>query len=224
MVQVSESDYKTAQQGNERVRQEFIDAIDLGDAGEFVRKVLYHKKIEYRKSTINEIRMCPQRVMCCVPNKSVLFDRLFDKTRIVGKSIIEVHPYSFEGLGYQYFLSALIDHEGYHARQMVQNCSGYEIIDNRIRNSDNFPELKYLISLLEVPAYNSQLFRRGLRKLSEKEVEDTQDIYESYFRNLFYLPSRLPVPSNAKEDLKRILCDSEADQIVREKILPTLNI
>lgn len=155
MAQVTESDYKQAQQGDAKVRQEFLDAIDLEDAGEFIREFEYVPNFSVMLNTNNQ----PNTLMQCLfpriysPNKD-----LMEKFKQLGffKSKIIIFSEAFNqscGL----FLSSLY-HEKFHAEQLYLLP---EMVFKLQEKADfvgegNIEKSREILSLLEMPAYLDQ--------------------------------------------------------------------
>lgn len=210
MAQVTESDYKQAQQGDAKVRQEFLDAIDLEDAREFVKNISYST---LRGQSRGVGGQSYERRMCCSPSYSTLAI-FFGRRKIKDKSLIEVCPASFENFSYAFFLSALIDHEGQHARQHVQNFTGCTKIINLKKE-----KLDYSTFLVELPALYNQKAHEVIRNLSPDERE-TLDRIISHFTIGLVFSNPL---KNPKRDLQAILCNSEGDKLIRDTIIPLLD-
>lgn len=101
---MNQSDYEYARK-HTRVRQEFLDEIDLGDYSEYVGEVVYDP--EYRR-----IRAFKKGVLMDCTCGEVVFGSV-DKKPEIG-----VYPSSFrEFENYFDFLSCLKYHEGYHAAE-----------------------------------------------------------------------------------------------------------
>ena len=95
---------------NPRLRQEFLDSIDMGETRKYVRRVLYIPNP-------NKMIQFTQDLMLTKP--STLTKLLHLRGR---RSTIKVFPLSFREIrDYNYFLSVLIDHEGFHARDFFYN-------------------------------------------------------------------------------------------------------
>ena len=54
MAQVTEADYKTAQQGDAKVRQDFLDAIDFGENCPLKERAEYQEEIKIAPPSISE--------------------------------------------------------------------------------------------------------------------------------------------------------------------------
>ncbi|MBP7708632.1 hypothetical protein KA107_03020, partial [Candidatus Pacearchaeota archaeon] len=112
MAQVTESDYITAQEGNAGVRQEFLDAVDLEDAEEFVSLLGYIHENRTGFCFSNGKILETDMLMTCHRPYVRVFGFPLPSSR---KSNIIVRDIAF-GESLPAFLGALIDHEGHHAR------------------------------------------------------------------------------------------------------------
>jgi hypothetical protein len=200
MAQVTESDYETARKGNAKVRQEFLEAVDLEDARDFVGRVIY-KKISKRDS----------------------WATTFPPTFFRKKSRVEVYGGIFNNI-FEGFMSIFLDHEGYHAIQEVERRKTIlEAIgrDETIYH-DPFRVREYIGNLKESLAFASQIQnaeKRGLDTeiksyLTEKIVESLLDAEQS-------LPHR-----NIVQDLRYFYCSFPRDKWSREnfpKILEAIH-
>ena len=100
----TEADYRRAQE-DASYRQAFLDSMDLEDAWPYVRRVFYRPSRD--GDTVMEV-------------KPSFLQRHFVR-RI--RSDIRVYPLAFSGQTYPLyddFLGDLIDHEGYHARELYE--------------------------------------------------------------------------------------------------------
>jgi hypothetical protein len=206
MAQVTESDYRAAQQGDARVRQEFLDAVDLEDAREFV------SEINYTSSAFNEKGI----TFMSFNSKELCFLR--SGPVIITPPFIEIHPESFDYLTCQGFLSCLIDHEGYHARQDVKKPEGIREIDEILRGLPHhrYQKSSYFESLLELPAYANQIMRAEKRELTWDEKLDLSIDYAFHELVLKNARIRKNKKRDFKKDLSKILCDTDGDNLIRQ--------
>ncbi len=206
MTQVTEADYHAAKKSkNPKVRQEFLDAIDLEDAGEFVRRINY------------EIDDDANTSMDCGFNYDVMYNysRILSPIKPLRKSIIRVFPIAFKNYSYEFFLSVLIDHEGHHARQDFQRPIYSAKLTNQRSSTHTKPELRdYLETLQEIPAEWNQLEKATKRNLSQKERSNTVSKINSY-RGLVSSYAAV-FGRDWKLDLSKILCNSPYDDTLRE--------
>ena len=108
MTQVTESDYREARSSqNPRTRQEFLDAIDLENAKEFVKGVRYDPDGKYYARFEFE-------------SSYGSFLPLFSKMRLRSDGMIAVGSSAFDELGFNFFVNALIHHEVI-TRDFMQN-------------------------------------------------------------------------------------------------------
>ena len=205
MVQITASDYRTAQDGNAKVRQEFLNAVDLEDAREFV------SEIKYTPSAFDERGI----TFMAFNSKELCFLR--SGPVIITPTFVEVHPESFGHLTHQGFLSCLIDHEGYHARQDVKKPEGIMEIDEILRSLPHhrYQKSSYFESLLELPAYANQIMRAERRGLTEDEKLDLGFDYAFHELVLKKARIRKNKKRDFKKDLSKILCDTDGDLFVR---------
>ena len=167
MVQLTESDYKTAQQGNAKIRQEFLDAIDLEDAAEFVTEKVYQLNSEITRGYPFEGGLISNgKEEIALMTHEGLYSLAYSG-RLFVNSIVSIYPEAFDNLTCREFLSCLIDHEGQHSRQFRKRTSAYEMFKEERRTSvEGTWEDDYFRSLLELPAYANQLARAEKRRLS----------------------------------------------------------
>jgi hypothetical protein len=205
MTQVSESDYKTAQQGNAKVRRDFVKAINLGRDERLV------SKREYLPITKNSFSyFSTQGNSPALMNLSVVLDRIDYR---LGETTLQVFPDAFHH-DYDYFMNSILHHELHHARP-YQNPK-YRFFVGNILCFGNKPLNNYSDRLAEIPAFMNQVSARRNFPLCQ---EDQQSITENI------LPSILDIIKSQakklgrdwKEDLTRVLCPSPYDDIVREK-------
>lgn len=137
---------------NLEVRQEFLDSIDLEEAGKYVKRVLYIPNPDERTRSA-------QTLMTTKPG--TLARLLHLKS---WRSIIKVFPLAFTRIqNYNYFLSVLIDHEGSHARDFFYNPQLYSpnpfCFEGDIEKSE-----------MEIRAFQNQLKKceMGKRQISPK--------------------------------------------------------
>jgi hypothetical protein len=208
MTQLTEDDYKNAQKSqNADVRQDFLDALDLEGIERFVDDVIYLQSSE------DEPLMSCSHDYFDFPEK---FGLAIPKSR---KSTLWVYPTSFY-LSLPLFLSALIDHEGQHARQNytkpIFNARTYAA-ELAIRNPK---KLLYYELLDEIPAYANEVALSDLRKIDPRCP--TSVVIHS-IEKVGRLRKRFTPTRDAEEDLRAHLCDSPGDDLVR-KLLETQKI
>lgn len=180
---VNQSDYiYTLNHHNEKLRQEFIDEIDLGETRNFVSQVKYSPKID----TSSYQNWTAEKVMQVSPHPLTFL-------RIKGKKArIDIYPSAFSHI-YQPkledFLVRLIHHEGYHAKEMFEEPK--KIIANRIKRwfDCNVYNLAFTRNLeqkfyerveehqkfavkYELRAYNNELEKALISGCSEKHIEN----------------------------------------------------
>jgi hypothetical protein len=143
MTQVSESDYRIAQESKDpRVRQEFLDAIDLEDAGKFVRRVIYDTgKMGDTLAYVNTLESVIPRI----------------------KSKIHVLPELFE-LPHNEMLSVIIDHEGHHAKQGYYHGALPQLLGISFSISPCQKAINYMC-INEATAINNELLNVEKRRL-----------------------------------------------------------
>lgn len=205
MVQVTASDYRTAQDGNAKVRQEFLDAIDLEDAREFVSRIKYVPSVLNKKGIT--FMSFSSKELCFLSSGPV----------IITPQFVEVHPESFGHLTYQGFLSCLIDHEGYHARQDVKRTWEVNEINEILTDLPHhrYQKSSYFESLLELPAYANQIMRAERRGLTDDEKLDLGIDYAFHELVLKKAKIRKNKKRDFKKDLSKILCDTDGDLLIR---------
>lgn len=207
MVQVTESDYRTAQDGNAKVRQEFLDAIDLEDLRIFSPEVFYD--FTKRNNTRKKFRDGEPGLMACLSTYSPASMISFGK--------LVVYPEAFHFFSYGEFLSGFLDHEGQHLRQLKENPSGWNWnVDNKSKTLKSPNRNIYFTELFEIPAIANQLARRTKRNLTIEEKNNLIEQFALSELSLTYSKKYFILPRNLKEDLRKILCNSDGDNLVRQ--------
>ena len=226
MAKVTEFDYTSAQQSSDpEVRQDFLNAVDLEDAREFVKKVRYiipPKKVkkpdEPESDWIYREIMSLGASMTCEPDS---FHFLLSKGIFVPrsrKSFMNIYPHAFL-MDYSSFLSGVIYHEGQHARQNFRKWGHTFINNNRIlRNKKNKQKIKYFKLIHEIPACANQIAKCVYRGISESYAESISEYIQRALAELTCLKNSFPKPRNPVKDLQEILCDSEGDDFIREML------
>ncbi len=190
MAQVTESDYRTAQNGNEDVRQEFLDAIDLEDARRFIRRVDYR-----RERYIMKVRLC-------VAEK--------------GRRIVYVGQEAFDISSLEEFSSSLIDHEGYHARQFLERKPVIKQIQKKAVSNTRFgsyhADLEIFRIISELPAYANQLEKSDCSGWKGTNPINNYELMKEYFLTEYKLQER-------KKLLEQILLGTPGDELIRRDIL-----
>jgi len=133
-----------------RLRQSFIDSIDLGESREYARDVIYiHHPHERRPSKNFLMSTKPSRLQRLLKIKHQ-------------RSDILVFASSFKAITtHDDFLSALIDHEGFHAKDFFNSpklyLSNYCLIEEDTKKSE-----------MEIRALQNQLnqYETGKREIS----------------------------------------------------------
>lgn len=204
MTQVSESDYRTAQQGGARVRQDFVDAVNFGNESGL-------QKI---------IRVCPSknRVVSDVRYQQIQTNLMMNMSTYIfpqqdfalGGQILEIFPWAFTDC-FTNFMSSMLHHELHHARQ-------YQKKENRIfRAKIALGELvnhKYYEQLLaEIPAFLNQLTVTG--EFSVSQFPAYQILFPA-MDNLLQNEAK-KLGRDWKQDLSRFLCPSPHDDCVRQR-------
>jgi hypothetical protein len=200
MTQVTKSDYEEAQR-NPAIRQDFLNAIDLEEAGEFVGKIQY-------LPFINQDNIC----MATYVSRLTFFG--FD-IKLSNEITLFVLKNAFNK-SYEYFLSKLIDHEGQHARQYFKKGSAMLKLKRRIRKAKDNSEAVYLTTPSELPASANQFVNASKRGIPQKEQTlleiglcvQTSRLYQDayYFDN----------PRDPLRNIRSVLCDSAGDNLVRK--------
>jgi hypothetical protein len=190
MAQVTESDYRTAQKGNADVRQEFLDTIDLEDARKFIKRVDYR-----REGSIMKVRLC-------VAEK--------------GRRIVYVGQEAFDITSLEEFSSALIDHEGYHARQflerkpLIKQIQEKALANTRLGNCH--ADLEIFRIIYELPAYANQLEKSDCSDWKMTNPIKNYELMKEYFLTEYKLQER-------KKLLEQILLGTPGDELIRRDIL-----
>jgi hypothetical protein len=209
MTQPTESDYKTAQAGDAKVRQEFIDAIDFEDKKEFVRRVTYDERGNFFKRNPSHYGSVIASLLKIDASSEspVLFDRFFTK-----KSNIYVFPKLFE-YEFNLFHSIFVDHEGYHS---VANAQRGGMVLRSSWFSFNCPQRTYMYfyNINEALARMSQIENSKKRSLS---LDDLQMLQKGVNRCISTAKSSSDGRDILK-DLERCFCDLPFDKLAREEL------
>jgi hypothetical protein len=213
MTQVTESDYRTAQQGDAKVRQEFIDAIDLEENIDFVENVRYEscrESLEANSCGLLE-NLKIEKTFLHIPSSYFFHIYFLNRFKSDGKkSEIRIYPSAFD-FSYENFMSSLIDHEAFHARQCMTNSFGYSWATNeRLRNKKSYVDRIYYYMLIEAPAVANQLANKN-RELKSEDRAEVLDTLSLFLTKLNLLQNALQRPRNFKDDLKVISCNSAGD-------------
>lgn len=131
-------DYEAAQK-HPNIRQDFLNAVDLEDAQEHIKRVEY----ENEPHTTGIEHKGPTPLMTYYPH--------------IKKGRVVVFPAAFNE-SYEDFLSNLIDHEGHHARQRVEAQTFWRHVVLYRR--------PFQKALFELPAIYNQLERHAERGIS----------------------------------------------------------
>jgi len=210
---VNEAQYRRAIEDS-HYRQQFLDAVDLEDASPYISSLLYISDESKEAVTITiggEKIDWPAPTMRLIPS---FLSRLNMKWR---KSKIRVCPYAFSEKKHPQlddFLGTLIDHEGYHAKEIFESPEtiayplwktvgwfvGDEIVDkvdildmifHKFFEFRRSPEETYLGFLpqarWELSAYNNQMMKIGRRNFSQTYIEsikDWQNVYRRYIESM----------------------------------------
>jgi hypothetical protein len=200
MTQLTENDYKDAQKSqNGNIRQDFLDALYLEGIERFVNDVIYMPvdEDETLMSCTNDYFDFPEKFGIAIP-----------KSR---RSTLWVHPNGFQ-LSFPLFLSALIDHEGQHARQNYMK----PIFKARAYATElatrNPKKLLYYELLDEIPAYANEVALSELRGI---KTESSKHFVLNSIEKIGRLRKRFTPIRNAEEDLRAILCNAPGDDLVR---------
>jgi hypothetical protein len=202
---VTKSDYETARAGDAKVRQEFLDAVDLGEAKGFV------KSVKYQSSSFSYSREGFFTAMVCESPLSTFFKIPLS----LGRSDIVVYPESFI-FSYHQFFNSLINHEGQHARQAMYHPYFYTKIyslKDEAEKQDNVSLYEYLDSLLEVPALANELANPLVQDLTYDEKYNIARRIGMELENLHSYPGR-----NLRKDFRKIMCDTRGDSFAEKLI------
>ena len=212
MTNLTEADYKVAQAGDAKIRQEFLDELDLEDAREYIRRIEYDykgKQISDSFAKRNEVTVNDIYAMSIHPATPVSW---FTK-----KSVVAVYPRLFNR-SLSRFKSTVIDHEGYHCAQHIER--GEDIVQEFIKDPFIFTDAKmvsdYMRSLRECLAYSSQLQKHVERGLTEdEEMEIRENIFDQvlFVVDLFH-------GRDIIRDLEFMLCKAPRDITSREVLFP----
>jgi hypothetical protein len=224
MTQITEYDYRTAQEGDARVRQDFLDSVNLEDAREFVREVKYDFTGEHFKKYPNYSENHKRKTLASTVDAGFL-PRVFLRK----KSDIVVFPRLFK-VPFKFFLSILIDHEGYHAAQTTQRRK-YEFRVAMGKSSffeiPASPNVDYLRHLKEATAFMSQLQNSAKRQLPEltREILYERVVNEILrARNVKKLaPFAFQEERNLEQDLALLFCNPPRDLLSRQYFHQIIN-
>lgn len=204
MAQVTKSDYETAQVGDAKVRQDFLESVDLEEASEFVKKVSYDPS---SKPVVNNSFFA----MCCHSPGYIFFNFALN----IGKSDISVYPESFT-FSYPQFINSLIKHEGQHARQAKYHPYFYPkrySLACIAREQGDIPLYDYLESLVEISALANELIDSDKIKLADNEKYNIAIKMSIGLANLHSYSER-----DLKKDFRKIMCDTHGDYFAEKLI------
>lgn len=162
----AEDGYRRAQE-DAAYRQAFLDSIDLEDAKPYVSRVVYvPKQPFFGKKTLMQVD---------IETGVGIRDR---------KSVIEVLPLAFAGKFHPYvedFLGCLIDHEGYHAKEVYET-------PNLISNTFPLWKLNEMLRFayeIEFRAFSNQIHSINAKKrgFSESYIKWVFGTY-MFYKNL----------------------------------------
>lgn len=199
--QVTESDYRTAQQGNARVRQEFLDAVEFGEDRRLFDRVIYNSSQEFGRY----LHSCEN-----TPTRLAFAPIINFKNSTVKTRPIKVYPEIFK-MPFGYFMNSTLRHEIHHARQLDQNPESF--ID--LAFGICLMASEYCAALIEIPAHLNQTipgkeFPLSKRRLAEVEkvilILETKMKEEAAFLDFDWA-----------SDLSRSLLPSPHDDIVRQR-------
>jgi hypothetical protein len=205
MTQVSQSDYRTAQKGNAKVRQEFIDAIDLGEDKKLIKSIKY-----VSTNFEEEIPLLGESVLTVMALQPTL-----DIIILTGGKVgaLEIYPTAYEYV-YTDFMNSLCHHELTHARKIVNHrieSTAGAIFTGLFRKSME----DYFEVLEEIPAYMSQLSSTAFfQPTTELRVETAKLIGE--LEDFVTIKSQ-KFDRDYRRDLSKILCPSPYDDAVRKR-------
>lgn len=205
MAQVTQSDYRTAQNGDAGVRQEFVDAIDLGEGKEFLTEVRYVPEDDIAYGVFGAIQYSYMSF------EKANFIDLF-KSNKVGH--FNVHPYAFE-MGFIDFMNALMVHEMTHARQ-IESRRIFHALEPLAYACGLFRKYSnYIYDLEEIPAYTNQLDFNNEFRLTALARKDAKEGVKNVMRSAKTKAKILG--RDWKKDLSGILCPSPNDDFVRAR-------
>jgi hypothetical protein len=146
-------------------RQELLDKTYLEGAGRFVSKVVYIPPITSKFTHQEDFLEVSSYKMC---TRASWFSREWGWKRF--KSQILIFDSAFS-MSYAYFLSALVDHEGYHAQEFFQDPDQIRIehlhgcFEKAIRKAER-----------EIRALDNQLRSAQKRGLTAEEVSNLEKL------------------------------------------------
>jgi hypothetical protein len=201
MTQVSESDYRIAQRGDEKVRQEFMNEVDLEESKEFFKRVIYQSEQVETRALAHLASFYIHET-----DNSLIFKLKNEKSDLIA------YPNAFE-MSYPLFLSVCIDHEGQHGRQCILNPRGYEWTQNKIIQMVAYEkDPKYFMELIEASALANQMLNAERRKLPEIETGIQNAKFLECLLTLQDCSKNFTMPRNLLADLKIVSCNSHADE------------
>jgi len=205
MAQVTKSDYETAQKGDAKVRQDFLGAVDLEEARDFVKDIFYCSSSSDSTNSDSFI------AMSCNSPMSHFFKIPFT----LGRSNLVVYPESF-AFSYPQFINSLIKHEGQHARQAMYHPYFYAKIHYLIeegRKQDSGLFCKYLGALREVPALANELISSDKFDFIDTERSNISIRLAMGLVNLHSYSER-----DLKKDFRKIMCDTQGDYFAEKLV------
>ncbi len=189
---VTESDYREAAR-NPLVRQDFLNAIDLEEAKEYICKVVYEPV---------DIEGTPMRLI------APLLTKIFTKRGL--KSKIEVLPNAFSYLSFNYFMNGLIDHEGFHARQVYEIPAAIK----KVIQQGHITNIGY--PAIELPTYENQRLSSRFRFATEHERSQVHEkIYICH--KAINDESRGNSLKELEESLSCVIGNAKVHEVIKER-------
>jgi hypothetical protein len=200
MAQPTESDYKTAQAGDAKVRQEFIDALDFGKDRKLIDRVKYVDRVDASKDYTGE-RTEKECLMSFMP-----FIQLNNSKGFCASS---KNIYFYQGIfteDFLFFMNSTYAHELHHARQLAEKINTF-CLYNLFGG--------YFQTLAELPAWLNQTASQERFPLNHEDLDATTCTIECIEKHMQSKATELG--RDWKKDLSRILCVSPNDDIVRAR-------
>lgn len=201
MAQVTESEYCLAKE-DPRLRQEFIESIDLGDAKKLIRLIKYSHKRDISQD-YGQVSKWTENLMT--------FSYIMGHANFNRTTLLEVYKPAFNEQFY-FFMNSFLHHELHHARQAHLDY-GRKFREQLFNQGNKFDA--YLELLIEIPAFHNQLIVKGELALKELEISHyNSDLLPKL--DVYMKKQAMELNRDWKRDLSQVLCPSPYDDVVRE--------
>lgn len=196
MAQVTEADYKEAQKGDAKVREEFCHQLYSENSNDSV------KGVHYSELNGNFIQIL-------IHNNSKNRSKKFRAYKPVCSGIIHIGPLAFEHFSFN-LISEGIRHDGMHLEQFEKR---YDPMRRVSYMAKNLKKRDIWNAVVELPVYANQIVAPLNQDLEVKEFIKNE--YEGC-KESFFNPSKF---TERKALLEAILLGTPGDELIRRDIL-----